>query len=293
MLRLITAMADRNGAIGNNNRLLWRQLDDMKFFTEMTRGSAVIMGCNTYGSLVAPLPNRLNIILTRTPPTTSQPDNVVFTDSIDEAIRLGREYSDDTYVIGGGQIYRLFIDLVDSIYLTEIYMGLDRSKADTHFPVDLLKDWAVDKILGAGPADDRNDYPYRILELVKSTGEPTVEHAWRFKRVLLGNYSKTTCRTKISREDGIILFHPATNVPFNRLKVYLPSNANTFSIELIKSKLAYTELTDFTLGDITLENLRNRIDIIIDADPDRAKVVKDRFLKALQLALLSKKSSIV
>ncbi len=127
-LSLIAAVARRN-AIGAHNTLPWHLPEDLAHFKRMTRGHTVIMGRNTFLSLGRPLPERLNIVITRN--HMFQPDNCVIVHSLEAAI-AHCENEAEAFVIGGAQIYQQALPLAQHLYLTEI--ELDVAGADAFFP---------------------------------------------------------------------------------------------------------------------------------------------------------------
>lgn len=127
----LIAACDVHRAIGKRNTLPWRHRGDMKFFKETTTGNTVVMGAKTYESMGSkPLPNRLNIVMTRDPSRFEQRDDVFFVTSVEEA--LAHEINGKLYVIGGEQIYKLFLPYADEVLLTSL--DLEIKKADAFFP---------------------------------------------------------------------------------------------------------------------------------------------------------------
>ena len=124
------AAVGKNGELGKNNQLLWKLDGDLPFFKRMTMGKPVIMGRKTFESLPGALPGRKNIVLTRSE-AFSAPD-VFTTGSAAAALALCGDAA-EVFVIGGAQIYRLFLPLADALYLTEAEAS-DPS-ADAWFPV--------------------------------------------------------------------------------------------------------------------------------------------------------------
>ncbi len=126
-IEMIAAM-DETGGIGINNNLPpWKIKEDLSFFQNMTTGNTVIMGSNTFISLPLhkrPLPNRFNIVITRDPKKyASFYPEVFFTDStnIKNIIKvIPQNYKNKVFVIGGAQIYDLFFNNYDAIYITHI-----------------------------------------------------------------------------------------------------------------------------------------------------------------------------
>lgn len=129
-LALIAAVA-RNGAIGRDNDLLWKESADQKHFAATTRGHAVIMGRKTWESLpprFRPLPGRRNIVVTRNAGFDAPGAETV--DSLDAALRrLSGE--PQVFVIGGAGLFAQALPRVDDMVLTEIDADLD---GDVHFP---------------------------------------------------------------------------------------------------------------------------------------------------------------
>jgi dihydrofolate reductase len=124
----------RNGVIGDGGALPWRIPSDLKRFKAITMGKPVIMGRKTWESLkTKPLPGRTNIVVTRNSGYRAVGALVVQT--ADEALRLAeREAPEEICVIGGGEIYSLFMPYASRVYLTEVDLA---PKGDTRFqPLD-------------------------------------------------------------------------------------------------------------------------------------------------------------
>ena len=119
MLGMIVA-CDRNGAIGKDGDLPWRQSTDLQHFKQVTLGSNIIMGRKTWDSLPGVLPDRRHLVLSRGEVEGAE---VI---SFDEALKM------DGWVIGGGQIYELFLPHVSELHRTIVDARV--GDADTHFP---------------------------------------------------------------------------------------------------------------------------------------------------------------
>ena len=119
MLGMIVA-CDRNGAIGKDGDLPWKQSTDLQHFKQVTMGSNLIMGRKTWDSLPGMLPGRAHYVLSR-----GEVDGV-------EVIDLDKALEIDGWVIGGGEIYELFLPHVEELHRTIIDARV--SDADTHFP---------------------------------------------------------------------------------------------------------------------------------------------------------------
>src|SRR3954469_7073907 len=114
-ITLIVARA-QNGVIGRGGKLPWHIPADLKRFKALTMGSVMVMGRKTFESLPGLLPGRRHIVLTRDPEWQAEGAEVAH--SIDEAIQLAG--GEPVSVIGGADIFGLFVPLADRIELTEV-----------------------------------------------------------------------------------------------------------------------------------------------------------------------------
>lgn len=134
---MIAALDERRG-LGKDNELLFRIKEDMAYFRETTLHSPVIMGRKTFDSLPNPLVDRLNIVITTQPiKDHTTKSGVVFVNSKEEALAKAISYlsesnGDEIWVIGGAQIYAMFLPDASQLHLTVI--NADREDADTFFP---------------------------------------------------------------------------------------------------------------------------------------------------------------
>jgi dihydrofolate reductase/thymidylate synthase len=115
---------DSEYGIGKDNTIPWKCPDDMKYFRKLTTGNVVIMGRKTYESIGKPLPNRFNIVLSRTLSLPSDPNLAVVGD-FQTCVKLcqSKEHAGKKhFVIGGAEIYKLFLDsgLVHESFVTEL-----------------------------------------------------------------------------------------------------------------------------------------------------------------------------
>ncbi|SFD28096.1 dihydrofolate reductase [Flavobacterium phragmitis] len=136
MIIMIAAVAENN-ALGKNNELVWHLPNDFKRFKSLTTGHHIIMGRKTFESFPKPLPNRVHVIITRQ--ENYQPEGCIVVDSIEKAIAACPE-NDDSYVIGGGEIYNLALPFTDIIELTKVHHSFD---ADTFFPKINKSEWLL------------------------------------------------------------------------------------------------------------------------------------------------------
>ncbi len=129
----IVAMSE-NRVIGRDGGMPWHIPEDFKFFKNTTMGHAMIMGRKTWDSIGRPLPGRLSIVVSRTD-NLRLPDGVIQCHSVDDAIRtckdLQTEWGDECFIVGGGEIYRQTLPLIDRVYLTVIHKTID---GDTLYP---------------------------------------------------------------------------------------------------------------------------------------------------------------
>ena len=154
MLTHIVA-ASENNIIGVKNGLPWRLPDDFKYFKNKTWGMPVIMGRATFESLKKDLPGRLNVVLTKKKDWKA--DNVVVAHTIDEAIDKAKDSgSKEIFIIGGGEIFRETLHMVDRIYLTRVHTIVE---GDTTYPELDPAEWRQIKA-ETFPADERNNYSY-------------------------------------------------------------------------------------------------------------------------------------
>lgn len=128
----IVAMSE-NRVIGKNGALPWRIPADLKFFKEKTTGHAIVMGRRTFESIGRALPNRLNIVVTRSVDFSAP--GIVVAPSIEAALKIAversTEWGDEVFVIGGGEIYKQSLACADRIYLTKVRATIE---GDTYFP---------------------------------------------------------------------------------------------------------------------------------------------------------------
>lgn len=135
----IVAIAE-NYAIGKDGKLPWHYPADLKHFRETTTGHAVVMGMNTWRSLGKPLPNRLNIVLSRSA-QIDRADNLIFLRSEKEAIDLAKFLTCDLFVIGGSKTYAEFADYIDSWIVTKVPVAVE--DADVFMPKEFLNDFQL------------------------------------------------------------------------------------------------------------------------------------------------------
>ncbi len=149
----ILAAVDRNGGLGFQGDMAWRGKvpSDMRRFRELTTGHTVIMGRKTFVSLRRPLPNRRNIVITRD--ITGRRDGAECFTSIEMALTSCEEKkTEKVFVIGGGEIYALFMARVDTMYITRIDGTFP---SDTYFPTFDRDSWSehVERVIEVNEKD--------------------------------------------------------------------------------------------------------------------------------------------
>ena len=128
-LTLIVAVSE-NDVIGKDNDLIWHLKNDLKRFKALTSGHCIIMGRKTFESFPKPLPNRTHIVITRQKNYTAQ-EGIVVVNSLEAAIKKA-EQDTNPFIIGGGEIYKQALNVVDIIEFTRVHHSFE---GDTFFPV--------------------------------------------------------------------------------------------------------------------------------------------------------------
>ena len=154
MFSLIVAIG-KNNEIGKNNQLLWHIPEDLKNFKKITTGKTVIMGKNTYESIGKPLPNRVNIVLSRNfleigkkisedrKKYENETTKLEFFDDFQKVIEKYKDFPEEVFIIGGGEIYKKSLELgiITRIYMSHVDFSDD--EADTHFPEIDFEKWVT------------------------------------------------------------------------------------------------------------------------------------------------------
>ncbi|NML09973.1 dihydrofolate reductase [Sphingobium sp. AR-3-1] len=154
-ITLVLARAD-NGVIGRDGDLPWRLPADLKHFKAITAGHPMVMGRKTFDSLPGLLPGRRHIVLTRDRDWRGRGAEVVH--DIDGAIMLAD--APTVMVIGGAEIYRLFLPLADRIELTEVHLEV---AGDAHIAYPDPVDWRETARVGHEALDGRPAYSFVTL----------------------------------------------------------------------------------------------------------------------------------
>jgi len=151
---------DRNRVIGRDNALPWRLPADLAHFRKVTMGHPVIMGRRTYESIGKPLGGRTNIVVSRNRSYAAQ--GCVIVASLAEAWKAAGP-ADEVCVIGGSSLFEEALPAAEMIHLTEVDAEVP---GDTYFPPFDRSEW-IETEIARHPADERNAYPIRMLELCR------------------------------------------------------------------------------------------------------------------------------
>lgn len=151
---------DENGLIGKNGTLPWKLPNDLKFFKEITMDGTIVMGRKTFeGMNKRLLPGRQTIVLTRQSGYDGNGAEVL----LDKETILQDAKEDDMYIIGGSDIFELFLDDVDVLYQTKIH---ETFEGDTYFP---KVDWDKFQLKKSveGSLDENNIYPHTFSLFIR------------------------------------------------------------------------------------------------------------------------------
>ncbi len=157
---LICAFSE-NGVIGKNNTMPWRLGDDLKNFKQITSNHCVLMGRKTYQSIGKALPNRTNIILTHQKDFEAQDANVFHTKQ--DALTFATSMLEtEIFIIGGAEIYALFLEDADVLYLSHIHTNI--ADGDAFFPIFeekklLENNWQIKKSVFFEKSE-KNDFDF-------------------------------------------------------------------------------------------------------------------------------------
>lgn len=152
MLSLIVAF-DRNRTIGKDNQLPWHLPADLAFFKKTTMGSTIIMGRNTFESIGKPLPGRKSVVLTRQ--SDYKFEGVEVLTNI-ESLKMFKEQEGEYFIIGGEEIFRQSMPLIDKMYVTYIDHSFE---GDTFFLEINESEWELVSE-EKGIKDNKNPYDY-------------------------------------------------------------------------------------------------------------------------------------
>ncbi len=167
-IAIIVAFA-KNNVIGNDNKLLWHLPADMRYFKNLTTGHIIIMGRKTYDSIGKPLPNRENIVISRS--KNLQIEGCIVVNSLEMAIEKAKEINKNlnvenqktVFIIGGEQIYKIGLPFAQKLYSTNIEANFD---GDAFFPNINIDIWKLEN-KESFKKDEKNNYDYQFLTYQK------------------------------------------------------------------------------------------------------------------------------
>ena len=155
MISIIAAVSTNN-VIGSQGSLPWKLSDDLKRFKKLTMGKPIVMGRSTWESIGRPLPGRQNIVLTRQADFVADGCDVVASpaEALDSAGMVA-----EVMIIGGSQIYDLFVPMASRLHFTRIHAEID---GDVFFPEIDMRLW---QLVGSEEhaADASNQYPFSFM----------------------------------------------------------------------------------------------------------------------------------
>ncbi len=154
MISIIVATS-MNNVIGVQGDLPWKLSDDLKRFKQLTLGKPIVMGRLTWESIGRPLPGRQNIVLTRQVDFAADGCDVVASPAAALAVAGNAE---EIMIIGGGQVYELFMPKASRLYVTRVHATVD---GDAYFPAIDEATW---QLVDREPheADDVNQYAFEF-----------------------------------------------------------------------------------------------------------------------------------
>lgn len=156
LISLIAAIG-KNRELGKDNKLIWHIPEDLKYFHDKTNGHVVIMGRNTFESIGKPLPNRINIILSRD--LDLEISDCIVADSLKKALEIAHEREkEEIFIIGGAKVYTDSLPFANKLYLTIIN---SESDADVYFP-----DYSNFKVMKESEEFSYKNLKYKFTELI-------------------------------------------------------------------------------------------------------------------------------
>lgn len=155
----LIVIADQNWAIGRDGGLLVHLPGDLKYYRQKTIGKTIVVGRKTLESFPGgkPLPDRTNIVMTGD--ETYAAEGCIICHSKEDVLeRLRACKREDVFIAGGAEVYRQFMDLCDTFYVTKIHAAFE---ADRFFP---NLDEAGYRITWEGPIQEEKGISYQFLK---------------------------------------------------------------------------------------------------------------------------------
>jgi dihydrofolate reductase len=151
---------DQNCLVGKNNELPWKIPAEMKYFSQITSGSTVLMGSKTFESIGKPLKNRFNVVITKNKEKYKNliDKNLIFTDNWRDILEPYKANSNKhIFVIGGREIYQQTYSYADYYYVS-IVKGTH--EGNVYFP---FSDWNKGELVKKEEFLDFVAYIYKRL----------------------------------------------------------------------------------------------------------------------------------
>ena len=144
MISIIVAVA-KGGAIGKEGKMPWKIPGEQRQFKDLTTGHVVIMGRTSYEEIGHPLPERTNIVVSKTKAFSGE--NLYTVKSLQEAIdRAGQE---EIFIAGGAELFQEALPLADKIYMTYVDLEIpDAARFFPNFPEEEYKREEIEKVGG-------------------------------------------------------------------------------------------------------------------------------------------------
>lgn len=147
----------RNHCIGDGGRIPWRLPDEFAHFKRTTMGKPIIMGRKTYDDHQSALPGRLNIVVSRQA-NLPLSEGVVLASSLESALAIAHEQSDEVFVIGGVSFFIAALPIAQRVYETIVEADID---GDAILPAFDFSHWHT-KDIEHHAVDERHQYSYRV-----------------------------------------------------------------------------------------------------------------------------------
>jgi dihydrofolate reductase len=129
-----------NGVIGKEGMLPWHLPKDLKFFKEKTMGHCMVMGRKTFEGFPSPLKGRTHLVVSRSEAPADLPENVIFLQSLEQALDWAKEKDTLVYIIGGGEIFSQTVGIATDLLITEVDTVAD---GDVYYPTLNANEWEL------------------------------------------------------------------------------------------------------------------------------------------------------
>ncbi|ADU94152.1 dihydrofolate reductase [Geobacillus sp. Y412MC52] len=156
MISHIVAM-DENRVIGKDNRLPWHLPADLAYFKRVTMGHAIVMGRKTFEAIGRPLPGRDNVVVTGN--RSFRPEGCLVLHSLEEVKQWIASRADEVFIIGGAELFRATMPIVDRLYVTKIFASFP---GDTFYPPISDDEWEIVSYTPGGK-DEKNPYEHAFI----------------------------------------------------------------------------------------------------------------------------------